>query len=100
MMRLDPSVERLPQLRKLRTHATAREIGEYVRIPLPSQQRSEHGPRAYAKDVGSHRGQFEVGALERFLQPVRLVSSLLDQCLAIASQLAYGSNRRRRDETR
>jgi hypothetical protein len=48
MMRLDPSVERLAQLRQLGPQDATGQLGKDVRIPLAIEHGRQHGPAADA----------------------------------------------------
>src|SRR4029077_17849222 len=55
----------LDQLLARRFEAALRQLRELVRVSLTSHQRVKYCASALAQDVGDHRGELDVGVLER-----------------------------------
>ena len=71
---------------------------QLVGIGLAVDQRLEHRAAAHAHDVGQHRGELEVGVLQRLLDPLDVAGLLAHQLLAGAQQRAHLLGRRLRHE--
>jgi hypothetical protein len=75
-----------------------RQGGQRGRVGLAGDQGREDGASARPGDVGQHRGEFEVGVLQRLLQPLHVAGPLADQLLAGAQQGAQRLGGRVRHE--
>ena len=59
VVRLDTTLQRLAQFRKLGSESSAGQVGQDVRVLLTIQQRCEHRAAAEAEHVGRDRGELD-----------------------------------------
>jgi hypothetical protein len=96
----EPPGQRRAQPRRLGLDPGVDQGEQPVGVALARDQRLQDRPPAQARDVGQHRGELEVGVLERLLQPLHVAGPLADQLLAGAQQGAQRLDGRIRHEAR
>ena len=78
----DAPLEGAAQLVGRRLDARTHERAQLVSVTLPVDHRLQDGPTAGAHDVGQHRGELEVGVLQRLLQPLHVAGLLAHELFA------------------
>jgi hypothetical protein len=94
----EPPGQRLGQLRDLDAEPTLGQIGQHGRVTLPLDQGLQHQPTGHTADVGGHRGQFDAGILQQFLQPLDLPAAFAGHHRPGTGQVPQLTDRCRRDE--
>jgi hypothetical protein len=82
----DAPAQRRGQPLRGRLDPLVRQGGQRGRIGLAGDQGLDDGAPAHPRDVGQHRGELDVGVLQRLLQPLDVAGALADQLLAGAQQ--------------
>ena len=82
-----PSCQRLLQLRDLPLQLSSRQLCQLLGIVLAADDRFQHVPPGYPQRVRSHRTQFEIGLLQKLLDPVVHPILALAQLRAVARQV-------------
>ncbi len=90
----DTTMERSDQIGARRVETPACEIGEPIRIGLAGDQRIEDRSAADTDDVAHHLREFQIGVLERLLNPQHVASHLVNELPARAREIAQLLNRR------
>src|SRR5512147_1146887 len=99
MMGRDATVEGFDESSPLLASIAAREIGKALGTRFSSNERLDDGATALTQDIGQHAGYLEIGVLEHFLQPKRVLRHFSHQLLPRPGQIAELLNRSGRNET-
>ena len=85
--------QRRPQLGELGAQAPLGQLGHGRGVAAAADEGGEHGPARHPQDVAGHRRQLDARVLEHLLQALGLAGALLDDHLAVASQVAQLADR-------
>ena len=94
----EPAGQGFGEGRDLRPHPALGQIGHRCRGCRARDQGRQHRPARDTHDVGGHRGQFDAGVFEDFLDPLHLPGAVAGQRGAGAGEVAQFPDRRRRHQ--
>jgi hypothetical protein len=83
----EAALQRLAQLGELASQPATGQLGQDLRVALPSDQGGQHRPARDPNHVGGHRVQLDPGVLQGLLDPLDLGGVGLDQALAVAGEI-------------
>jgi hypothetical protein len=99
MVRAKASLKGLSEFGKLLAKLSSGQIRQHLRIGVAPQQRFQHLSSRHPHHIAGHRGELEVGRLQKLVQSVHFPHPLVAKRFAIAGQIPKLPDRLGRNET-